>query len=290
MNGFAIFLILLSGFFHVIRDLFIKGARNKQVFLCIYLFVGFFITVPYSVYFLSKENFTLMNLGITFGSSIIHSFYLISLARAYEAGDFSHIYPIARSAPVLVLIFAVIFLHESVSLLGVFGILLVTFGVYMINAKSLSFKALAEPWHYMKSEPASRIAFLLMFIVAAYSLVDKIGVNFFHPITYFFLLQIFTFMFIAPYMFWKYKKEDFKMEWKNSKFNIIKASVFDVLTYTLALAALKIAQVSYVVSMRQFSVILAVFIGHHVLKERFAKVRITASIIIFCGLILISFA
>ncbi len=290
MDGFAVLLVLISGFFHVIRDFSIKGARNKQVFLWIYLFVGIFITLPYSIHFLSQENFTLMNLGITFGSSLIHSFYLIFLGKAYETGDFSHIYPIARSAPVLVLIFAVIFLNESVSLLGLFGILLVTFGVYMMNAKSLNWRALAEPWHYIKNEPSSRIAFLLMFFVAAFSLVDKVAVDFFHPITYFFLLQVLTLLWITPYMFWKYKREEFKKEWGDSKFKILRASVLDILTYTLALAALKIAQVSYVVSMRQFSVILAVFIGHRILKEGFAKVRITASVIIFCGLIFISFA
>lgn len=290
MDKVALALVLFSGLFHVVRDFFVKNTKNKQVFLWLFLVVGLVISFPYAIFFLIKEEFTITNISIVLISGVIHALYLICLPKAYEAGDLSHVYPIARSAPVLVLIFAVIFLEESVSTRGILGVVTITFGVYMINAKALNLKALLEPLRSIPRESASRLAFLAMLIVATYSLIDKVGVSFFHPISYFFLLQITTLIYLTPYVLLSEDKAKISLEWRENKWNMLKASVFDVLSYTLALAALKIAQASYVVGMRQYSVILAVIIGHKLLKEKYVKVRLTATVVIFIGLLLIAFA
>lgn len=290
MDKFALLLVLFSGFFHVIRDLFVKSTSNKQVFIWLYLIVGILISFPYGMFFLSKELFTVWNIGIVLISGVFHALYLVTLAKAYTVGDLSHIYPIARSAPLLILIFAVLFLNEHVSLVGVVGIIIITFGVYIINAKTLSLSGILEPLKSIIRQSASRLALFLMFIVAGYSLIDKVGVSFFHPISYFFLLQMITFVYLMPYILTTGRLGMIQKVWKEDKFNILKASFFDILTYTFALAALKIAQVSYVASMRQYSVILAVIIGHKLLQEKYLKVRLTSAIIIFLGLLLIAFA
>lgn len=290
MDKIALALVLFSGLFHVVRDLFVKNSKNKQIFLWLYLITGLAISFPYTIFFLMEESFTVLNIGIVLISGVVHAFYLVTLAKAYEAGDLSHIYPIARSAPVLVLIFAILFLNESVSLLGIFGIIAITFGVYIMNAKALNLKSLLEPLRSIPKESASRLALLVMLMVAAYSLIDKVGVGFFHPISYFFLLGAVTLTYLTVYMLATKDREEIRSEWRKNKWNMAKASVFDILSYTLALAALKIAPVSYVVGVRQYSVILAVIIGHKLLQEKYIKVRLSASALILAGLLVISFA
>lgn len=287
MDKLALALVLFSGLFHVMRDLFVKKAVNKELFIGLYLMTGLALSLPYAVFFLTKESFTILNGGVVLVSGAIHALYLIVLAKAYSAGDLSHVYPIIRSAPLLVLLFAILFLEESVSGRGVLGIIAITIGVYMINAKALTLKALLEPFRSIRKEAASKLALLGMFIVATYSLVDKVGVSFFHPISYFFLLQCVSFMCLSPYLLRIKTVNQFKLEWKENRINIIQGAILDVLSYTLVLAALKIAPVSYVVSMRQYSVILAVILGHKLLQERYLKVRMTATMIIFVGILLI---
>ena len=49
-------------------------------------------------------------------SLVIHTFYLVFLARAYEHGDLSQVYPLARgSAPLDVAVSSVLFLGEAVT-------------------------------------------------------------------------------------------------------------------------------------------------------------------------------
>ncbi|MCW4051267.1 MAG: hypothetical protein NWE89_16200 [Candidatus Bathyarchaeota archaeon] len=57
---------------------------------------------------------------------------------------------------------------------------------------------------------------------------------------------------------------------------------FQVLPYLLVLYAMSLAQVSYILALRQVSVVLGAVIGI-VLKERYGKVRIISSLVIFLG-------
>ena len=55
-------------------------------------------------------------------SGLLHGFYILSLSRAYSTEDISYVYPIARSAPVLVPFFAWFFLDENLSQIILFAI------------------------------------------------------------------------------------------------------------------------------------------------------------------------
>ena len=46
-------------------------------------------------------------------SGIIHGIYILCLSRAYKTQDISYVYPIARSTPVFVPVFAWLFLNEK---------------------------------------------------------------------------------------------------------------------------------------------------------------------------------
>ncbi len=61
-------------------------------------------------------------------SGIIHFGYWWLLSAAYTHGDLSVVYPIARSAPLYVLIVTIVFLNESLSIIGIIGIIVVVSG------------------------------------------------------------------------------------------------------------------------------------------------------------------
>ena len=54
-------------------------------------------------------------------SGILHGVYILCLSRAYSTADISYVYPIARSAPVFVPVFAWLFLDEHLSIFHVSG-------------------------------------------------------------------------------------------------------------------------------------------------------------------------
>ena len=131
MNILAIALVVLSALFHALRNFFTKESGDKQVFLWWYSLFGLFFYSPLFLFYLSKEG---LPEPASFGwialSGFTHFLYWIFLTESYRDGDLSHVYPIMRSSPAIVLLFAVPILGEKVSPVGVAGILMVAFGVY----------------------------------------------------------------------------------------------------------------------------------------------------------------
>jgi uncharacterized membrane protein len=139
MSALAIGLVLLSALFHALRSLFTKESGDKQVFLWLYSIFALVFFSPLFFYFLYRVGISNpAAYAWCAGSGFIHFLYWLFLTSAYKEGDLSHVYPIMRSSPALVLLIAVLLLGEQVSVQGVTGILLVAAGVYIINLKEIS--------------------------------------------------------------------------------------------------------------------------------------------------------
>jgi uncharacterized membrane protein len=68
------------------------------------------------------------------------------------------------------------------------------------------------------------------------------------------------------------------------------SGIISIVGYTLILVAFTIERVSYIVSLRQTSIVFAVLMGSHLLKEKHGGIRLTGALIIFAGGFLISLA
>jgi drug/metabolite transporter (DMT)-like permease len=103
-------------------------------------------------------------------SILIHLVYMFLLIRSYDLGDFSQVYPLARgSAPLVVAGFAATFLGEHLSVTQLCGVAAVCGG---LSALSLAGKATSLP-----SRPAVTAALLTGASIAAYTIVDGLGVR-----------------------------------------------------------------------------------------------------------------
>ena len=195
-----------------------------------------------------------------------------------------------RSSPALVLVIAVLLLGEEVSVQGVTGILLVAFGVYIINMKQIFGKELLAPIKSLAHDRSTRFAFLTLICVAVYSIVDKMAVNYIHPILFAFLHLFCGMCYYTPYIVLTKNSDLIKKEWNAGITKIILAGVMGIGGYTLILIAFTIERVSYIVGLRQISIVLAVLMGSHILKEKHRAIRLTGAVIIFTGGFLISLA
>ncbi len=291
MSYLAIILVLLSAFLHSLKSLLIKSSVDKQVFLWWYATVGAVLYFPVFLFFYFKAQTPINDLLIYGGTtSIIHFFYCIFFAKSYEHGDLSLVYPIMRASPALVLIFAVLFLGESVTLLGGLGVFLIVFGVYIINMKKLTLSEIKKPIFSVFKNRSTKYAFLTMLTVAAYSVFDKVGAEKIHPIVFGWTLTFMTLLLFTPYVFFIKKNNLFKEEWRVNKKSILINSVIAQGGYLLILIAFTFEKVSYVASLRQLSIVFAVLMGSHILKEEGKNIRLLASVIIFIGAFLIATA
>jgi uncharacterized membrane protein len=291
MSTIAIGLVLLSALFHAFRSLFTKESGDKQIFLWLYSIVALLFFSPLFFYFLYRVG---INDPAAYawcaGSGFIHFLYWLFLTSAYKEGDLSHVYPIMRSSPALVLVIAVFLLGEQVSAQGVVGILLVAVGVYIINMKQISGAELLAPVKSIAHDRSTQFAFLTLIAVAFYSIVDKMAVNYIHPILFAFLHLFFGMCYYTPYIVFSRNAAQIKKEWSSGALRIIMSGIIGIVGYAFILVAFTIERVSYIVGLRQTSIVFAVLMGSHLLKEKHQGIRLTGALIIFTGGFLISLA
>jgi uncharacterized membrane protein len=291
MHPLAILLVLLSAAMHAFRNFFNKKALDKQAFVWWYEVFGLVFFTPLFLFtLLHKGTNTQISIAFIFLSGFVHFIYWYFLTKALEKGDLSLIYPIMRSSPALVLIFSITILGEDVSVLGVTGILLVAIGVYTINMESLVLSELFRPFRAMTRDRAIQFAFLTLFSVACYTLVDKIAVNQMHPVIFAYVYPWISLSLFSGYIFKAKSSDILKKEWALRKGSILVCGVLSIFGYFLILLAFTMERMSYVAGLRQLSIVFAVLLGGHILKEKNKKIRIASSIIIFLGAYLIAVA
>jgi drug/metabolite transporter (DMT)-like permease len=291
MSALAVALVLLSALFHAIRSLFTKESGDKQVFLWLYSLVALLFFAPLFFYFLLRVGIpNPAAYAWCAGSGFIHFLYWIFLTHSYKEGDLSQVYPIMRSSPALVLIIAVLFLGEQVSAQGVAGILLVAAGVYIINMRRITAADLLAPIKSIAGDRATQFAFLTLISVALYSIADKMAVAVVHPVIFAFLHLFMGMCYYTPYIVITKNAGTIRKEWQTGLKKIIIAGVIGISGYALILAAFTIERVSYIVGLRQTSIVFAVLMGSHLLKEKYRNIRLAGALIIFSGGFLISLA
>ena len=291
MNVLAVFLVILSSYLHALKSFYIKKSKDKQTFLLLYIGLSQVVYFPLFLYFFLQHPPSLSSvmLWVTL-TALVHFLYTVFFAKSYELGDLSLVYPIMRSAPALILIVAIIFLKEDISIRGASGILLILFGLHLVTLPYFSIKLLLKPFANLFNDLACQYALLTMLTVAAYSIIDKLAVAEIHPIVFCYMLSFSTFLLFSIYMIVFQHKTGFIEEWRHSKHAILINSIISQGGYLLILLAFTFERVAYVAGLRQLSILFAVFMGAKLLREDNRIMRSSAAVLIFIGAFLITIA
>ncbi|MBC2736108.1 MAG: EamA family transporter [Desulfobacteraceae bacterium] len=289
MNTTAVVLVLISAVMHAVRNFLTKTAFDKQVFVWWYELVGLLFFAPVFVYGLWRGAFVLEGIWpIAVLSGLLHFLYWLWLSRSLDEGDLSRVYPISRSAPALVFVIAVVFMGEDVSVSGAVGILLAALGVYTISLSRLTPAALLQPLRNFRNDKATRYAFLTLLAVAAYSIVDKQAVMRFHPVAFAFVYPWVSMALLSGYIRTAKRAGALRREWQANRRAILVCGVLGIFGYFLILMAFSLERISYVVGLRQISIVFSVLLGVVVLKERHGRQRMLSAVMIFIGVYLIA--
>jgi multidrug transporter EmrE-like cation transporter len=130
LTGAALGLVVAAAVLHASWNAFAKRAQDQLVFLWMSLSLATLLLVPWAAWVAAVQGVSRSALPFTMATIAIHAVYFWTLSRAYRAGAFSHVYPIARGLGVaLVPILAAPVLEEHVSVGGAIGVGLVILGV-----------------------------------------------------------------------------------------------------------------------------------------------------------------
>jgi drug/metabolite transporter (DMT)-like permease len=286
MTATALLIVLAAAFLHAFWNYLAKKSRNKIAFIWWAILFSTILFFPMFLYYWPTVTISSTGWSCIVATGILHAFYFWFVGRAYERGDLSLVYPLARgSGPLFVPILAVLFLNEQLSILGVLGISFVILGIFGIHLRSFSIQSMFEPFLALRGG-ASFWALCTGATIAGYSLVDKIGVNLVHPPVYIYLMFVITLLLLSPYVFVK-ERSDLKKEWNINKIQIVIVGFLDLFTYLMILFALQISKVSYVAAVREVSIVFSALIGIMLLQEKNASQKLLGAVLISLGVVLI---
>ena len=293
----SILLVLLSAFIHVGWNLLTKSSRSPKAFS---LLKG---TVLMGVAAVAALSAPLREIptdvwAYVAVSGVVHALYLLALTSAYEVGDLSYVYPIIRSAPALVPGVAFLVLGEGISPRGGIGITIVMLGVYVLQLRGDAATERHRLWASLKRTD-SRWAFATLATVVAYTIIDKAGMMTFRGVAaiapawqgplYFLLENVLCYV-----LFWIYMLSRPSVElgpvWRQEWAKAVAAAVGTMASYSLILYVMRSENVSYIVTLRQTSVLSAVLVGRLALKEGYGRIRLMASATMLVGFYLVATA
>ncbi len=286
MDPLPFMLVMTSAVSHALWNYVAKEAGDKDSFMLLINVLSLVIFLPVFYVILPEIYFPVEILPFLFISGVAETIYFLALGKAYEEGDLSVVYPVARSSPMFVAIAASLLIGERITAWGALGIALILFGVYVLHLKGWSGEELTRPLKAL-GDPASRYAFVAALGTTVYSISDKMGVTAVDPLLYSFWLGFVITGMLSLVTVKRRGVSLLREELRGSLFRVSVAGVLVKGGYMLVLVAMSMAQVSYILALRQVSVVLGAALGVVLLKERYGGVRIVGSMIIFVGVYLL---
>ncbi len=211
-------------------------------------------------------------------SGLIHMAYQLFLAFAYEQGDLSRVYPIARgAAPMIVVIVSVLFLPDPMGKMDYIGILVLGLGIVFMARGALTN---GESWRLLPFAFGSAMA------TAGYTLADGLGARVAgDPLQYVGWLMILSACFYAPAAVAMRGVTVMRASPKNWLLGLVAAAA-SFASYAIAVWAMTVAPLALVAALRETSILFAVLLGWLAFGERIDMGKVIASVLIVAGVAL----
>lgn len=283
MTGAALALVLSAAVIHATWNALAKGARDPMAMLWWAGVLSSLALAPPSLYVLARDGFSPRALPFVVATVVLHSMYFFSLGKAYQTGDFSVVYPMARGMGVaLVPIGAYYFFDERLSRIGILGIALIAAGIFALHWRrgAWSEEALLRP--------GTGWAIATGLCIACYSLVDKVGVSHINPLPYLWAMMLGSCVSLLPAV--RARPGSMAREWRENRLAVLLSGVLSPGGYLLVLFAFRLSKAGYVVAGREVSIVISALIGSILLKEGRLPQRLLGAAIVASGVICVALA
>ena len=279
MSTMVFFLVLLAAITHAGWNFFSKKiSGNLPTFwlgsMCIDL-----ILLPFTIVIICRNGFNFQGAAPILISAVFHCCYYITLFNSYKFGDISAAYPISRGTGVaLTALVAVFALHDYVSGIGWVGIIMIVTGILTVGLSNTMTK---------EDIKSCLCAVITGITIAGYSVADSRSAGFNHPVVSLNIMSITSLILVSPVAF----RKGFGKTVRENLDHLPYAPVIglgSMGTYLIIMYAFSISKhASYIVALRECSVIIASILGFVVLKEKPTPQKIIGIILITAGLVLI---
>jgi drug/metabolite transporter (DMT)-like permease len=267
----ALLLTLGAAGLHALWNLLLAGSRDTEAVAAVMLVTSVIVFAPVA---LVTWDVSFEAAPYIAASAAFQLAYVALLAAAYAGSELSLVYPVARGlAPVIVLVVGVAVLAVRPSALQAIGVVAIGVGVLLVRGIG------------RRVDPRG-VAFgcVIAACIAGYTLIDKQGLRYAEPISYFELVLLGT----LPYAVVVAHRKGLGALWAEVRPRALIAGIAGFAAYALVLAALERAPAAAVAAVRETSVVIATALAAAVLGERVGARRMAGAVVVVGGVALIA--
>lgn len=207
-------------------------------------------------------------------SGLTHLPYCLLLAKAYNIGDFSLAYPIARGGGALIAgLGGIVLLGDQFRTIGVVGMVIVAVGLITLAGRADSAQVI--------------VALGVAVTIGIYSVVDAKGIRSIDTPLYAAASFVCVTIATTVYAVGTGRSSEMVVAMRTYWRRFVMMGIASGVTYALVQIAFQRAPVGYVTCLRESSVVIAAFIGARYLGEGQASRRVFAAAVVVVGLLLL---
>ena len=279
MESQVFFIILLATILHAVWNAMVKKHPDKVVAISGIVFGH----VPCSVIaIILLPAPSIESIPYIIASAFIHQGYNWYLLTAYQIGDFTKVYPIARGfGPLVATIFSIILLGLVLDNFVILSIFLVCLGIMIVGIFD------HKTFNNLK---VIQYSLFTGFFIGLYSLVDGYGARIsLSAVSY--MSWSFTLSALLFPMLLKIKKHEniFKRVINEGKQIFWIGGILSYIIYIIVVWGFTKAPIPMVGALRESSIFFSIFIGYFFLKEKITSIKIISIILILIGVIGLKF-
>ncbi|MDQ3537718.1 MAG: EamA family transporter [Actinomycetota bacterium] len=266
----ATVLALASALLHAGWNLLVKRSQDRLVSVWAQFAIGALPFLPVLVLAGPPEPVTYPYILL---SALLQGAYAVALAKAYGSGDLSVTYPVARGvSPLLATVGGVVLLGEPLPSLGYLGVLLTSAGLLWIAFRGGRPRGLG--W-----------ALTSGVLISGYTLSDAAGVRAgASTLRYTAALFVASALVLTAVVLTRRRPAAIVAALRQTPGAHVLNAVCAATAYVFVLAALRLAPVAYVATLREVSVVFGVLGGWLLLREPFGGARTAGAVVVAGGI------
>ncbi len=271
-------LVLFAALLHATWNAVVKGAGDRTVVLGL---IALGHVIPGIVIVSLAPLPAAAAVPFIAASTVIHWGYYVGLNAAYRHGDLSVVYPVSRGlAPVLIALGAQVWVGERLPWTAWAGIACVSGGIMLLTARQV------------RRGPAVQglaAALCLAVIVAAYSIVDGVGVrasgNALGYVGWLFVAEVFVVAWVFATRWPRLRAMPPRRAWLGFAGGVLSGAAYGLVLYAKTLAPLGVIS-----ALRETSVIFAALLGVWLFGEGPRRLRVAAACVVVAGVVPLALA
>jgi drug/metabolite transporter (DMT)-like permease len=291
MQSFALAIVVASTFTHAYWNFLLKRAGGAATFIALSKVAEVVCFAPIFLWLGTRtHDWSFGVVGLIGVGAALVLFNYGALGKAYAAGDLSFVYPISRAAILLFLPalgFAVF--RERLTIVGWLSVACIVVGIALLQLPAFTMNAVRSSAARLNNES---VAYSLGAALSAaiYTVWDKHAVQTVTPFLYFYGYTLLVAVLYSAFVWRRAQSAEIARVWSAHRSSIVQVGIFNTVTYLLVLFALRSGTSSYVVALRQLSIVWGALLGNFLLGEALPTPRRVGLATLVIGCVLVVFA